>query len=396
MLIQSFKMALESIWTSKLRSFLTMLGIIIGVFALVVLVSIVHGATSSITDELSGLGTLAVDVSIYDTHGNPGLTMEDMDTIEAMDKVDLVSPSYQVDGILRSGPEQENGNIYGVGPSYYKIKEQELICGRYLMKSDMDNHLNVAVINETILMGVLRIPYAYNALGRTIRLNGVDYEIIGVLKDQELGGFYARDNYEMHIPFTNAVRLPGSSSRGINSFSVTAKDNDMEGAKEEIGAFLEERFGPADETFFISNNQEYLDSLQDITNTLSMVMGGVAAISLLVGGIGIMNIMLVSVTERTREIGIRKAIGATRGTILLQFLLEAMTVSLVGCLAGILLSWAALQVGNMIQTSVRLTLVPSVVVTSIVFSSGIGLIFGLYPANKAARMKPIDALHYTD
>ncbi|MBR4763673.1 MAG: ABC transporter permease [Lachnospiraceae bacterium] len=396
MLIQSFKMALESIWTSKLRSFLTMLGIIIGVFALVVLVSIVHGATSSITDELSGLGTLAVDVSIYDTHGNPGLTMEDMDTIEAMDKVDLVSPSYQVDGILRSGPEQENGNIYGVGPSYYKIKEQELICGRYLMKSDMDNHLNVAVINETILMGVLRIPYAYNALGRTIRLNGVDYEIIGVLKDQELGGFYARDNYEMHIPFTNAVRLPGSSSRGINSFSVTAKDNDMEGAKEEIGAFLEERFGPADETFFISNNQEYLDSLQDITNTLSMVMGGVAAISLLVGGIGIMNIMLVSVTERTREIGIRKAIGATRRTILLQFLLEAMTVSLVGCLAGILLSWAALQVGNMIQTSVRLTLVPSVVVTSIVFSSGIGLIFGLYPANKAARMKPIDALHYTD
>ena len=396
MLIQSFKMALESIWTSKLRSFLTMLGIIIGVFALVVLVSIVHGATSSITDELSSLGTLAVDVSIYDTHGNPGLTMEDMDTIEAMDKVDLVSPSYQVDGILRSGPEQENGNIYGVGPSYYKIKEQELICGRYLMKSDMDNHLNVAVINETILMGVLRIPYAYNALGRTIRLNGVDYEIIGVLKDQELGGFYARDNYEMHIPFTNAVRLPGSSSRGINSFSVTAKDNDMEGAKEEIGAFLEERFGPADETFFISNNQEYLDSLQDITNTLSMVMGGVAAISLLVGGIGIMNIMLVSVTERTREIGIRKAIGATRRTILLQFLLEAMTVSLVGCLAGILLSWAALQVGNMIQNSVRLTLVPSVVVTSIVFSSGIGLIFGLYPANKAARMKPIDALHYTD
>ena len=396
MLIQSFKMALESIWTSKLRSFLTMLGIIIGVFALVVLVSIVHGATSSITDELSGLGTLAVDVSIYDTHGNPGLTMEDMDTIEAMDKVDLVSPSYQVDGILRSGPEQENGNIYGVGPSYYKIKEQELICGRYLMKSDMDNHLNVAVINETVLRGVLRIPSAHQALGRMIRLNGVDYEIIGVLKDQELGGFYARDNYEMHIPFTNAVRLPGSSSRGINSFSVTAKDNDMEGAKEEIGAFLEERFGPADETFFISNNQEYLDSLQDITNTLSMVMGGVAAISLLVGGIGIMNIMLVSVTERTREIGIRKAIGATRRTILLQFLLEAMTVSLVGCLAGILLSWAALQVGNMIQTSVRLTLVPSVVVTSIVFSSGIGLIFGLYPANKAARMKPIDALHYTD
>ena len=396
MLIQSFKMALESIWTSKLRSFLTMLGIIIGVFALVVLVSIVHGATSSITDELSGLGTLAVDVSVYDTHGNPGLTMEDMDTIEAMDKVDLVSPSYQVEGSLRSGPEQESGNIYGVGPSYYKIKEQELICGRYLMKPDMDNHLNVAVINETVLRGVLRIPSAHQALGRMIRLNGVDYEIIGVLKDQELGGFYARDNYEMHIPFTNAVRLPGSSSRGINSFSVTAKDNDMEGAKEEIGAFLEERFGPADETFFISNNQEYLDSLQEITNTMSMVMGGVAAISLLVGGIGIMNIMLVSVTERTREIGIRKAIGATRRTILLQFLLEAMTVSLVGCLVGIMLSWVALQIGNMIQTSVRLTMVPSVVITSIVFSSGIGLIFGLYPANKAARMKPIDALHYTD
>ena len=396
MLIQSFKMALESIWTSKLRYFLTMLGIIIGVFALVVLVSIVHGATSSITDELSGLGTLAVDVSVYDTHGNPGLTMEDMDTIEAMDKVDLVSPSYQVEGSLRSGPEQESGNIYGVGPSYYKIKEQELICGRYLMKSDMDNHLNVAVINETVLRGVLRIPSAHQALGRMIRLNGVDYEIIGVLKDQELGGFYARDNYEMHIPFTNAVRLPGSSSRGINSFSVTAKDNDMEGAKEEIGAFLEERFGPADETFFISNNQEYLDSLQEITNTMSMVMGGVAAISLLVGGIGIMNIMLVSVTERTREIGIRKAIGATRRTILLQFLLEAMTVSLVGCLVGIMLSWVALQIGNMIQTSVRLTMVPSVVITSIVFSSGIGLIFGLYPANKAARMKPIDALHYTD
>jgi ABC-type antimicrobial peptide transport system permease subunit len=226
-----------------------------------------------------------------------------------------------------------------------------------------------------------------------IRLNGVDYEIIGVLKDQELGGFYARDNYEMHIPFTNAVRLPGSSSRGINSFSVTAKDNDMEGAKEEIGAFLEERFGPADETFFISNNQEYLDSLQDITNTLSMVMGGVAAISLLVGGIGVMNIMLVSVTERTSEIGLKKAIGAPKRAILIQFLTEAVVLTstggLLGVITGIILAELISQLNG---TPVAISVPASVF--AVLFSMAIGIIFGILPSHKAANLDPIEALRH--
>ncbi len=396
MLYQSLKMAFASIRTSKMRSFLTMLGIIIGVFSLVVLVSIVHGATGSITDEISGLGTLGLEAEIFDTKGKPDLTIDDLNTIQGLESVDEISPAYRFQGKLRSGHESKNSyQVIGAAPSYYRIKEQKLLYGRYIKSPDMENHLPVAVVNETVIREILRIPRPAEAVGQSILLNGNKYEIIGVLEDNELYSAYGQTLYEMHIPFTNAIRLPSNTSRGISEFCFTAVNNEMGAAKDEVGTWLEERFGKADECFYINNNQEYLESMQEVTGILSLVMGGVAAISLLVGGIGIMNIMLVSVTERTREIGIRKAIGATRGVILTQFLLESLTVSLVGCMIGVLLSGGALHIANMLQNSLHLKLVPSIVVIAMLFSSGIGLIFGAYPANKAARMKPIDALRYT-
>ncbi len=394
MLIQSIKMAWESITSNKMRSFLTMLGIIIGVFALVVLVSIVSGATGSITDAVAGLGSDSLNVTVIDDKG-AALTLSELRSWAGQGSIDRLSPTSTVNATVRCRHNSENANIYGVVPEYMDIEGLELAAGRFLKEPDITNSTNVIVVSEAMLTDILSTSAA-SALGSTVRVNGVPYEVIGVLAEEEdsTASLFRMTNYTGYIPYSSAIRLSGLGTHSITTFSLSAVGGDLDTAEKEIGEILTERFEGDSEAFYVMNFNSVMGVMSDINGTLSLLMGGVAGISLLVGGIGIMNIMLVSVTERTKEIGIRKAIGADRKTILLQFLIEGLMVSILGCIIGLILSWIALRFVTSLANNITFRLDPKVGLLAAGFSLGIGLIFGLYPANKAASKKPIDALRY--
>ena len=394
-MIISFKMALRSISSNKMRAALTMLGIIIGVMALVVLVSLVNGATSSVTDAVSGLGTSMLTVSISDDKGMP----LDLDTVNGYmeeDGIGLVAP-YTSSSVTASGAEASGDvTVYGTTPAFYDVQGMQLAMGRFLKTSDVENHTYVCVINETAATEL--IGYV-DCVDQAISLNGVEYTIVGVLSDNEdsLTSMMSSGSLAVYLPYTSLLRLSDSLTSEVTSFYVSApEDGTMETVEAAMTNILLERFEDDDEAFSVSSQSVLEDTMSSITSILTILLGGIAAISLVVGGIGIMNIMLVTVTERTREIGIRKAIGASRGTILSQFLMEAVVLCMLGCGLGIFLSWAILQTVTTVVSSLNMTfaLDGSVVLIAVVFCFIIGVVFGLYPANKAAKMKPIDALHY--
>ena len=394
-MIISFKMALRSISSNKLRAALTMLGIIIGVMALVVLVSLVNGATSSVTDAVSGLGTSMLTVSISDDKGMP----LDLDTVNGYmdeDGIGLVAP-YISSSVTATGDEASGDvTVYGTTPAFYDVQGIQLAMGRFLKTSDVENHTYVCVINETAATEL--IGYV-DCVDQAISLNGVEYTIVGVLSDNEdsLTSMMTSGSLAVYLPYTSLLRLSDSLTSEVTSFYVSAPENGtMETVEAVMTNILMERFEDDDEAFSISSQSLLEDTMSSITSVLTILLGGIAAISLVVGGIGIMNIMLVTVTERTREIGIRKAIGASRGTILSQFLMEAVVLCMLGCALGIFLSWAILQTVTTVVSSLNMTfsLDGGVVLIAVAFCFVIGVVFGLYPANKAAKMKPIDALHY--
>ena len=394
-MILSLKMALRSISSNKMRAALTMLGIIIGVMALVVLVSLVNGATSSVTDAVSGLGTSMLTVSISDDKGLP-IDLNTANSWMNKDGIGLVAP-YTSTSVTASG-EEESGEVtvYGATPAFYDVQGMQLAMGRFIKTSDVENHTYVCVINETAATAL--IGYV-DCVDQAIRLDGVAYTIVGVLSDNEdsLTSMMSSGSLAVYLPYTSLLRLSDSLTSEVTSFYVSAPENGtMETVEEAMTALLMERFEDDDEAFTISSQSVLEDTMSSITSILTILLGGIAAISLVVGGIGIMNIMLVTVTERTREIGIRKAIGASRGTILSQFLMEAVVLCMRGCALGIFLSWAILQTVTTVVSSLDMTfsLDGGVVLIAVVFCFIIGVVFGLYPANKAAKMKPIDALHY--
>ena len=391
----SFKMALRSISSNKMRAALTMLGIIIGVMALVVLVSLVNGATSSVTDAVSGLGTSMLTVSISDDKGLP----LDLDTVNGYmeeDGIGLVAP-YISSSVTAKGDEASGDvTVYGATPAFYEVQGMQLAMGRFLKTSDVENHTYVCVINETAATEL--IGYI-DCVDQAISLDGVEYTIVGVLSDNEdsLTSMMTSGSLAVYLPYTSLLRLSDSLTGEVTSFYVSAPEGGtMESAEAAMTGILMERFEDDDEAFTVSSQSVLEDTMSSITSILTILLGGIAAISLVVGGIGIMNIMLVTVTERTREIGIRKAIGASRGTILSQFLMEAVVLCMLGCCLGIFLSWAILQTVSTVVASLDMTfsLDGGVVLIAVVFCFIIGVVFGLYPANKAAKMKPIDALHY--
>ena len=392
----SFKMALRSIGSNKMRAMLTMLGIIIGVMALVVLVSLVSGATSSVTDAVSGLGSSMLTVSIEDDKGAP-IKLETLDQwMEEEPMLGLIAP-YATDS-LTGMAKGESGSftVYGTTPAYYDIQNMQLSMGRWLKQTDVENNSYVCIINETAAEEI--IGYT-DCVGQAISLNGVKFTIIGVLSadDETLMGMMTSGSMAAYIPYTSLIRLSTTVTEEITSFYVAAAaGRTLEEAEVVMNDILLDRFELDEDAFELSSQDVLEEALSSITSVLSVMLGGIAAISLVVGGIGIMNIMLVTVTERTREIGIRKAIGASRQTILTQFLMEAVVLCMLGCGLGIFLSWAILQIVNTVVVSLDMvfTLDLSVVLIAVVFCFLIGVIFGLYPANKAAKMKPIDALHY--
>ena len=393
---QSFVMALRSIGTSKMRSVLTMLGIIIGVMALVVLVSLINGATNSVTDAVAQLGTSSVTVTISDDKGQP-ISLDTLNAwMEEEPDIGLIAPYDTATVVGKFGGEYDSVTVYGTTPAYYDVQGLQLSMGRFLRSTDVDNVSYVCVLNQEAAVELVGYE---DCVGQTLVLGGSEFTIVGVLEEDEdsLMSVLTSGTMFAYIPATTLIRLVDSVDSALTQFYVSAPvGGTVDKAEAAIERLLLARFNEDDDAFTLSTSAMLEDAMADITNVMSILLGGIAAISLVVGGIGIMNIMMVTVTERTREIGIRKAIGASRGNILMQFLMEAVVLCMMGCGLGIFLSWAILQVVSTVvaSTGIVFTLDGGVVALAVVFCFFIGVIFGLYPANKAAKMKPIDALHY--
>lgn len=394
-MIQTLKMAMKSIAGNKFRAFLTMLGIIIGVMALVILVSLVNGATGTVTDTIAKMGSDLITVRISDDKGKP-ITLDTLDGWMDTEGVGLIAPSGTATATGKYGSTNATFQVYGATPAYEQVNGLKLLLGRFLKASDVDNHTDVCVINEAAAEKLVGYTDCLNV---EISLSGRKFRVVGVLEDDEdsLTAVFGADSLVAYIPYTTLLRLSSTVSSTITSFSVSAADgSDLAAAESTMRKLLMDRFDEDEDAFTLSSRNIMEDAMNNVTSILTVLLGGIAAISLIVGGIGIMNIMLVTVTERTREIGIRKAIGAGRGAILLQFLLESVVLCMLGCAIGVFASWAVLQVISIVVSSLGIvfSLEWNVVAIAIGFCFAIGVIFGLYPANKAAKMAPIDALHY--
>ena len=393
--MQSFVMALRSIGANKMRAILTMLGIIIGVMALVVLVSLVSGTTDSVTGAVSDLGTSLVTVTVSDDKGKP-IHLSDLDDWTKEPDIGLISARTSSTVVGKHDANYDSVTVYGTTPSYYQIQGLQLSLGRWLKASDQKNAAYVCVLNEAAADEL--IGYT-DCVGQTITLNGVRFTVVGVLEENEdsLTSVLTSGMLMAYIPYSSLIRLTDSVSNDVTTFYLSAAEGStVDAAADAMEKILMERFDEDEDAFDVDASNMLEEAMNKVTSTLSLLLGGIAGISLVVGGIGIMNIMMVTVTERTREIGIRKAIGASRGNILTQFLMEAVVLCMIGCGLGIFLSWAILQVVSTVTVSAGITfsLNMGVVGLAVAFCFLIGVVFGLYPANKAAKMKPIDALHY--
>ena len=392
---QALKMAMKSIAGNKFRAFLTMLGIIIGVMALVILVSLVNGATGTVTDTIAKMGSDLITVRISDDKGKP-ITLDTLDGWMDTEGVGLIAPSGTATATGKYGSTNATFQVYGATPAYEQVNGLKLLLGRFLKASDVDNHTDVCVINEAAAEKLVGYTDCLNV---EISLSGRKFRVVGVLEDDEdsLTAVFGADSLVAYIPYTTLLRLSSTVSSTITSFSVSAAEgSDLAAAESAMRKLLMDRFDEDEDAFTLSSRNIMEDAMNNVTSILTVLLGGIAAISLIVGGIGIMNIMLVTVTERTRKIGIRKAIGAGRGAILLQFLLESVVLCMLGCAIGVFASWAVLQVISIVVSSLGIvfSLEWNVVAIAIGFCFAIGVIFGLYPANKAAKMAPIDALRY--
>ena len=394
-MLMSFKMALRSISSNKLRAALTMLGIIIGVMALVVLVSLVNGATGSVTEAVSSLGSDLLTITVSDDKGEP-VHLEDLDNwVSEQESIGAAAPTASDSVTGKYGADNATFTLYGTTAAYYDIEGLQLTMGRFLNRADIINNTRVCVLNYAAAKEL--IGYI-DCIGQEISFEGMKYTVVGVLsEDENLMTSMRGSSYTAYIPYTSLLRLSSTVTEDITEFVVSpAVGSTVEQTETAITNILNERFLEDEDAYSVSSMNVMEDAMSSITSVLSILLGGIAAISLIVGGIGIMNIMLVTVTERTREIGIRKAIGADRGTILRQFLMEAVVLCMLGCAIGIFLSWTILRVVAVVVSSlnIRFSLNGTVVLIAVLFCFFIGVVFGLYPANKAAKMKPIDALHY--
>lgn len=389
---QCFIMALKSLSTSKMRAFLTMLGIIIGVAAVILIMSMGNGLQVYINDMFTEFGTTTITVSITGRGSTRSISVDDMYEFydENSEMFYCMSPTVSAQGQVRTGVDTETyyPSISGVGEEYTKAKKQELEKGRNIAYMDIENNSKVCVVGAFY-------DYLYNddIVGQTIKINGDKYTVIGVVEElDDRTDEDGSDNF-VYVPYSTAAKFL-SRNATISSYTFLAANEDViDECKSLIETRLYKTFQNED-LYFVFSNSEIVDSMNDMVGIVVTVLSGIAAISLVVGGIGIMNIMLVSVTERTREIGIRKALGAKGRHIRLQFVIEAGTTSALGGIIGIVLGVAS---GTLVSSFIEgLTAVPTVGSVALAFgvSVAIGIIFGYLPANKAAKLNPIEALRH--
>ena len=399
---ESFLMAWASLIANKMRSILTMLGIIIGVAAVIALVSIGNGVKQDIQNSISSLGSNLLMVmpgaprtpGIRPSAGSmKSLKVSDYEAISKLDGVKAASPMTNGSYVVIYQNKNWTTSVSGVSYNYLDVNNWSMKSGRFLSEKNVQNRERVAVVGKTVVKNLFGDE---DPVGAEIRVKNIPFRIIGVLNSKGSGAMGNDQDDMVIIPYTTAMeRVEGVDY--LRMIYVVGKDeNGIDRLQSDIENLLRVRHGIKDtnlDDFNIQNMNSIMETMEETTGTLTLFLGAVAAISLVVGGIGIMNIMLVSVTERTREIGVRKALGATYSVIVTQFLIEAVVISLMGGIIGIILGIGSSKLIGMASGMSTVISVPTIVM-SFAFSMAIGLIFGIYPARKAAKLNPIDALHY--
>ncbi|VYU29410.1 Macrolide export ATP-binding/permease protein MacB [Veillonella parvula] len=399
---ESFLMAWASLVANKLRSLLTMLGIIIGVAAVIALVSIGNGVKQDIEDSISSLGSNLLVVmpgaprtpGVRPSQGSmKSLKISDYEAIAKLEGVKAASPMTNGSYVVIYQNKNWTTSVAGVNANFQDVNNWTMTSGRFFSDKNVQNRERVAVVGQTVVKNLFADE---DPVGKEIRVKNIPFRVIGVLKSKGNGTMGNDQDDTVLIPYTTSMeRVEGIDY--LRMVYVVAKDDEgIDRLQADIENLLRVRHNIKDtnlDDFNIQNMKSIMETVAQTTGTFTLFLGAVAAISLVVGGIGIMNIMLVSVTERTREIGVRKALGATYSVIVTQFLIEAVVISLMGGFIGIAFGIGASKVIGMVSGMSTVVSVPTIIM-SFAFSMAIGLIFGIYPARKAAKLNPIDALHY--
>ena len=399
---ESFLMAWASLVANKLRSLLTMLGIIIGVAAVIALVSIGNGVKQDIEDSISSLGSNLLVVmpgaprtpGVRPSQGSmKSLKISDYEAIAKLEGVKAASPMTNGSYVVIYQNKNWTTSVAGVNANFQDVNNWTMTSGRFFSDKNVQNRERVAVVGQTVVKNLFADE---DPVGKEIRVKNIPFRVIGVLKSKGNGTMGNDQDDTVLIPYTTSMERVEGIDYLRMVYVVSKDDEGIDRLQADIENLLRVRHNIKDtnlDDFNIQNMKSIMETVAQTTGTFTLFLGAVAAISLVVGGIGIMNIMLVSVTERTREIGVRKALGATYSVIVTQFLIEAVVISLMGGFIGIAFGIGASKVIGMVSGMSTVVSVPTIIM-SFAFSMAIGLIFGIYPARKAAKLNPIDALHY--